>query len=52
MSLEWSLVLIIEEIGTYKQDAILDNEIMIKNQEHEALLKEVELLRTLVNQGK
>ncbi|HEY9705908.1 MAG TPA: hypothetical protein V6C58_25965, partial [Allocoleopsis sp.] len=52
MNLEWSLVLIIEEIGSNKQDVVLDNDIMIKNQEHEALMKEVELLRTLVNQTK
>ena len=52
LNLDWSLVLIIEEIGTNKLDIMLDNEMTIKTQEHDALLKEVEYLKTLVEQGK
>ncbi len=52
MNLEWSLVLTIEEIGINKQDEVLDFEILSKKEEHDILLKELEYLRTLVNQNK
>jgi hypothetical protein len=52
MNLEWSLVLTIEEIGINKQDEVLDFEILAKKEEHDVLLKELEYLRTLVNQTK
>lgn len=52
MTLEWNLALIIEEIGTYKLDVVLDNEANIKNEEHQALLKEVEYLKTLIDKNK
>jgi hypothetical protein len=52
MNLEWSLVLTIEEIGINKQDEVLDFEILAKKEEHDVLLKELDYLRTLVNQTK
>jgi hypothetical protein len=52
MTLNYTTTLIIEEIGTDKSDYVLDNEILTKQKEDEALMTEIQLLKQLIKERK